>query len=260
MKTEVIFVIDGSGSMASKADDVRGGFNTYVEELRKDKSGDYSLTAVVFNTQVFPLFTQKALKDVPELTSTNYAPGGNTALFDAIGGAIDEVKDSTSNYCTHCGEKRAASHKYCSKCGNGLGNGRSKYLLVIMTDGEENSSLRYRKHHIVEKIKTKEDQGNWTVAYLGANQDGMREGAALGAQLGNSLTYTMPELKTYYSKLAVATSGLASSPHASVSNFAAVTSTADLASGTLTQNFVGNTTNVDNTIAVKHIKDATRSK
>ena len=261
MKTEVIFVIDGSGSMAGKAEDVRGGFNTYVEELRKDKDGDYSLSAIVFNTQVFPLFTQKALKDVPELTDKNYAPGGNTALYDAIGGAIDEIKDSTANYCTHCGEKRAASAKFCSKCGTQLGNGRSRYLLVVMTDGEENSSIRYRKHHIVQKIKDKEAQGNWTVAYLGANQDGMREGVALGTQYGNAITYKMPELKTYYSKLAGATAGLAHSGYGSVSNFASVTASAT-ADGNLTQSFIGNDTNVDvdNTIAVKHIRDAKRSK
>lgn len=261
MKTEVIFVIDGSGSMAGKAEDVRGGFNTYVEELRKDEKGDYSLSAIVFNTQVFPLFTQKELKDVPELTAKNYAPGGNTALYDAIGGAIDEIKDSTANYCTHCGEKRAASAKFCSKCGTQLGNGRSKYLLVIMTDGEENSSIRYRKHHIVEKIKSKEAQGNWTIAYLGANQDGMREGAALGTQLGNAMTYQVHDTKTYYSKLASATAGLASSPFFGVSNFAGVTATAT--SDGLTQNFVGTTADdihIDNSVAVKIKKEAAKSK
>lgn len=266
MKTEVIFVIDGSGSMHSKADDVRGGFNTYVEELRKDKDGDYSLSAIVFNTQVFPLFTQKDLKDVPELTEKNYAPGGNTALYDAIGGAIDEIKDSTANYCTHCGEKRAASAKFCSKCGTQLGNGRSKYLLVIMTDGEENSSIRYRKHHIVQKIKDKEAQGNWTIAYLGANQDAMREGTAMGIQPGNTWSYDVKDTATTFGmNLAGATYQFAAArgennPLMSTSNFAQVAATAT-PSG-LTQSFVDSSTGktIDNTIAVKHVKDAKRSK
>lgn len=209
MKTEVLIVIDGSGSMASRASDVRGGFNTYVEELKKDTKGQYSLSAVVFNTSVFPLFTQKDLKEVPELTDKNYVPGGGTALYDAIGAAIDEVKDSTANFCVHCGKKRGSSHKFCAECGGELTNGKSKYLLIIMTDGEENSSLKYRKHHIVQKIKDKEGQGNWTVVYLGANQDAMAEGTAMGAQFGNTLTYSVPETKTYYSALASTTASFA---------------------------------------------------
>jgi hypothetical protein len=209
MKTEVIFCIDGSGSMGSKATDVRGGFNTYVDELKKDKDGQYSLSAVVFNTSVFPLFTQKELKEVPELTDKNYVPGGGTALYDAIGAALDEVKDSTANYCVHCGKKRGSSHKFCATCGNELTNGKSKYLLIVMTDGEENSSLKYRKHHIVQKIKDKEGQGNWTVVYLGANQDAMAEGTAMGASAGNTLTYRVADTKTYYSALATSTANFA---------------------------------------------------
>lgn len=256
MKTEVIIVIDGSGSMLSKASDVRGGFNAYVEELRKAEGVDYSLSAVVFNTQTFPLFTQKPLKDVPELTEKNYAPGGNTALYDAIGKAIDEVKDSTSNFCTHCGERRATKDKFCSKCGNELGNGRSKFLLIIMTDGEENSSVTYRKHHIADKIKNKEAQGNWTVVYLGANQDAMKEGSALGVQQYNNLTYTVPETKVYYSALAGTTNAFAADLAPSAINFAAAT-----ASATTSGNFtptVGFQTTVDNSIAANLIKEAAK--
>lgn len=247
MKTEVIFVIDGSGSMGGKATDVRGGFNTYVEELKKDKTGQYSLSAVVFNTSVFPLFTQKELKDVPELTDKNYVPGGGTALYDAIGAALDEVKDSTANFCTHCGKRRGTSHKFCSACGGELTNGKSKYLLIVMTDGEENSSLKYRKHHIVQKIKDKEGQGNWTVVYLGANQDAMLEGTAMGTQQYNNVTYTMPELKTYYTKLGSATAAFANSDFTSASNFGSVTATAT--QGGITQDFQGTT--LDPTIVTK---------
>lgn len=239
MKTEVLFVIDGSGSMASKASDVRGGFNTYVSELRKDKKAEYTLSATVFNTGVFPLFSQNNLKDVPELTDKNYVPGGGTALYDAIGAALDEVKDVSTKYCSVCGTKRNNGHKFCAECGGALGNEKSKYLLIIMTDGEENASKTYRKHHIVQKIQEKEGQGNWTVVYLGANQDAMLEGTAMGAAIGNTLTYQTPELKTYYTKLASATNDFANSNYMSVSNFAGVTSTAT-AQGT-TEAFVENT-------------------
>ena len=244
MKTEVLFVIDGSGSMASKANDVRGGFNTYVEELRKDKKGDYSLSATVFNTNVFPLFSQKDLKDVPELSNANYVPGGGTALYDAIGAALDEVKDVSTKFCSVCGTKRNNGHKFCAQCGEKLSNEKSVYLLIIMTDGEENSSKTYRKHHIVQKIKDKEAQGNWTVVYLGANQDAMAEGTAMGIQPGNTLTYQVTDTKSYYSKLASATASFGMDVDGgyltNASNFAGVTATAT-PSG-VTQSFVSTST------------------
>jgi uncharacterized protein YegL len=244
MKTEVIFVIDGSGSMGTKANDVRGGFNTYVDELRKNKKADYSLSAIVFNTSVFPLFSQKDLKDVPELTTQNYVPGGGTALYDAIGAALDEIKDVSTKFCSVCGTKRNNGHKFCAQCGGKLDNEKSTYLLIIMTDGEENSSKTYRKHHIAQKIKDKEAQGNWTVVYLGANQDAMAEGTAMGVQVGNTLTYDVTDTKTYYSKLASTTTAYQyasargdDNPLLSVSNFAGVTATAT-PSG-ITESFVG---------------------
>src|SRR5258708_34020889 len=120
MKTRVIFIIDGSGSMGPKANDVREGFNTYVRELKKSKEtvNDITLSAVVFNTKVFPLFKDASLSKVPTLGTHNYAPGGNTALYDAIGEALQGKKS------------------------------KSNYIVVIMTDGEENSSPRFNRSDI----------------------------------------------------------------------------------------------------------------
>ena len=205
MIREVVFIIDGSGSMANKATDVRGGFNTYVEELFKDPNkDDYRISATVFNTGVFPLFTQLPLSEVPKLTEKNYVPGGGTALYDAIADTVDGVKDA-GNFCYACGKKRDKKHKFCADCGEQL-NGDSAFIVIIMTDGEENSSLKYRKHHIVNKIQGKEKLGNWSFIYMGANQDAMQEGAAIGVALGNSITYDTNYTKTYYSKLAAGTS------------------------------------------------------
>jgi hypothetical protein len=223
MLREVVFVIDGSGSMATKATDVRGGFNTYVEELKKDpKKDEYRITASVFNTGVFPLFKQLPLSEVPLLTEKNYVPGGGTALYDAIADTVDGVKDA-GHFCFACGKPRNKTHKFCADCGEEL-NGDSAFIVIIMTDGEENSSQRFRKHHIVNKIQGKEKLGNWSFIYMGANQDAMQEGAAIGIQYGNAITYDTNYTGTYYSKLAAGTSNV-------FGNFVATGSTGTAGSG-----------------------------
>lgn len=191
MRREIVFVIDGSGSMANKATDVRGGFNTYIEELKKDKdAAEYTISATVFNTGVFPLFTQRPLGEVPPLHEGNYMPGGGTALYDAIADTVDGIKDVRINFCSDCGKKRGQEAKFCATCGHELKNGESSiFTVIIMTDGEENSSQRFRKHHIVNKIQGKEKLGNWTFVYMGANQDAMVEGIAIGIQRGNTINY-----------------------------------------------------------------------
>lgn len=207
MKREVIFVIDGSGSMATKATDVRGGFNTYVEELKKDPNAkDYTISATVFNTGVFPLFKQRSLEEVPLLTEQNYMPGGGTALYDAIADTVDKIKDTKINFCGTCGKKRGKEPEFCATCGEKLTNGGgSAFIVIIMTDGEENSSQRFRKHHIVNKIQGKEKLGNWSFVYMGANQDAMLEGSAIGIQQGNAISYDTSYTKSYYSRLAAST-------------------------------------------------------
>lgn len=209
---EIIFVIDGSGSMANKATDVRGGFNAYIEELKKDKdAAEYTISATVFNTSVFPLFTQQPLSEVA-LTEKNYVPGGGTALYDAIADTVDGVKDA--HFCSECGKARSPKNKFCADCGEKL-NGDSIFTVIIMTDGEENSSQRFRKHHIVNKIQGKEKLGNWTFVYMGANQDAMVEGTALGVQRGNTVSYDTANTQQIYR---AAASGTAS-------NYAAFAST-----------------------------------
>lgn len=203
MRREVVFVIDGSGSMGNKAADVRGGFNTYIEELKKEKDAEYSISATVFNTSVFPLFTQRPLGEVPALTEQNYLPGGGTALYDAIADTVDAIKDA--HYCSQCGKGRVKSAKFCSDCGEQL-NGDSIFTVIIMTDGEENSSQKFRKHHIVTKIQGKEKLGNWTFVYMGANQDAMKEGNAIGIQSGNAINYNTGSTLGTFAAVATSTS------------------------------------------------------
>jgi uncharacterized protein YegL len=165
VKTRVIFIIDGSGSMGSKASDVREGFNTYVKELKKstETAKDITLSAVVFNTRVFPLFRDLSLSKVPSLGTHNYAPGGNTALYDAIGEALEDEK----------GQKPVIQRQ-------------SRYIVVIMTDGEENSSHIYNKADIAGKIARREASKKWAFVYLGADQNSFAEAHGIQISAGNT--------------------------------------------------------------------------
>src|SRR4051812_46903169 len=86
--THALMVIDMSGSMSALAQDVRGGFNEYLAALRADSGSDYRLTVTLFDHEFIPLAVDAPLADVPELTTENYRPRGNTALNDAIGRAL----------------------------------------------------------------------------------------------------------------------------------------------------------------------------
>ena len=169
-KTNVIFLLDESGSMASAASDVRGGFNTYVEKLSGD-GNTYSLSAIKFGTTVRPLFANLPLADVPCLTTENYSPSDSTALYDAIGFALAEARKQWGT----------KSKPY----------GKDRFIVIIMTDGFENVSREFDKEQIVAKIKRREEAGNWTFVYMGADQNAWDAASTLGFAKGNVLSYAL---------------------------------------------------------------------
>jgi len=183
-KTNVIFIIDESGSMMSTASDVRGGFNGYVEKLKED-GNDYSLTAIKFGTKVRPLFENLTLDKVPLLTAENYMPLDSTALYDAIGHGMAVAKDQWGTKDKPYGEDRV--------------------LFIIMTDGYENASKEFRKEDIAAKIKRREEASNWTFTYLGADQDAWAVASNLGFAQGNVMSYASGQTNQVFSRLANAT-------------------------------------------------------
>jgi hypothetical protein len=195
--------------MESKAADVRGGFNEYIKTLAADKGkADIHVSASCFDTQVRPIFADLPVSEVPKLTGKNYSPGGGTALYDAIGYGLDEIRE---NCLKDCG---ADHHPYGSK--------DDKYLLIIMTDGEENSSRSYDKHRVADKITRREKNGNWTFVYLGANQDAMIEGGAYGIGVTNTHTFDMAHAGYTLRSMAGTTASFANSTATATQNFAGV--------------------------------------
>lgn len=164
--TEIVIVIDESGSMGGMQKDVCGGFNTFVEDQKKNP-GRANLTLVKFSGRGnVKVVYEKAIGDVPIL-GDDYNPGGGTALFDAIGLAIKNLKEKIL--------KLDANDK------------PDKVIIVIMTDGDENESREETKVSILEKIEECKLQGGWEFVYIGANQDAFAVGGSLG--ISNNMNY-----------------------------------------------------------------------
>jgi hypothetical protein len=181
--THVLLIVDMSGSMGPLARDVRGGFTTYVDELRADTDRDYRLSVTLFDTAFIPLCTAASLRDVPELTEANYRPRGMTALLDAVGKTIAEFESAT---------KLADD---------------DRVLVVVQTDGHENSSREFRADQIANLIREREATGRWSFVFLGAGPDTWRQADAMGFRGASTVAMDSSAAATRgsYSGLATAT-------------------------------------------------------
>lgn len=160
-KTHIIAILDRSGSMRPLVSDTIGGYNGWLKQLKEDSQGqDVALTLHLFDTQhEFPHIAAD-LADVGELTPELYYARGGTALLDAIGQSVSEIKGQMGK--------------------------QDRALCLIITDGYENSSREYTNEAIAKLIKKCEKKGNWTFDYLGANQDAF----AVGASMNVGSTYS----------------------------------------------------------------------
>lgn len=166
VKQEIVIVIDKSGSMSSSRDDVIGGFNTYIADLKKDEETDVKLTLVMFDTYVHKLHSGKALKDISELSAQTYCPGGSTALNDAVMEAVEDV------------EARLKKSK---------AKDDPQVMVVVFTDGEENASRKFKKDAVSDKRKEKEAEG-WAFIFMGADMDAWAAGSSYGMSAGNTIS------------------------------------------------------------------------
>jgi uncharacterized protein YegL len=144
MATEIVFVLDRSGSMGGLEDDVIGGFNSFLHEQQKVK-GKAKVTVVLFDSEYEVLYNGMDIKDVPDLNKTQYFVRGMTALVDAVGKAITTTDAHLRN--------------------------KDKVIFVINTDGQENSSVEYTKEKVKALIEEKQATGKWQFMFFGVNLD-----------------------------------------------------------------------------------------
>jgi uncharacterized protein YegL len=165
MKAMICLILDRSGSMAGREKDVIGGVNSFIEEQKK-LPDPAAVTMVRFDTENIERFRPMGpLAEVQPITAADFQPRGGTPLLDAVGSTITALED----------DWRREQPERC--------------IVVIVTDGEENSSREYTKAKIKELIQSRQDSGKWAFIYLGANVDAFSEAGSMGIATSNSAGY-----------------------------------------------------------------------
>ena len=166
--TELVFILDMSGSMAGLTEDTIGGFNSMIEK-QKNEDGECLVSVVLFNNDSQVLFDRVPVADIPEMTRREYNPGGCTALIDAMGGAIHHIGNV---------------HKYARE-----EDVPEKTIFVITTDGLENASRFYSADKVRSMVKHEQDEYGWEFLFLGANIDAVETARTYGLREGHAVRY-----------------------------------------------------------------------
>jgi len=166
--TELVFILDRSGSMAGLESDTIGGFNAMVRK-QKAQPGEALVSTVLFDNESVVIHDRVPLLRVPDLTDREYTVRGCTALLDAIGGAIHHI---------------GLVHKYARP-----EDRPEKTLFVITTDGMENASRKYTYDRVREIIQRQKAQYGWEFLFLGANIDAAHEASRFGIQEDCAVNY-----------------------------------------------------------------------
>lgn len=157
--TEIVCIVDRSGSMQSLRESAVRGFNTFLAEQKK-LPGAATLTYVQFDHEYDVVHDGKPIQLIPELTADTFVPRGDTALLDAIGRTMNDVGSRLSRTPE---DQRPG-----------------KVIVVILTDGQENASKEFTRQKILEMINHQRDMYQWEFVYLAANQDAFAVAKGLG--------------------------------------------------------------------------------
>lgn len=157
--TEVVFIMDRSGSMSGLESDTIGGFNGMLEKQKKE-SGDAVISTVLFDDCMEVIHDRMEIRKVQKMTDKEYYVRGCTALLDAIGNAVHHIRNV---------------HKYARE-----EDRPEKTIFIIITDGLENASRQYTYTKVKEMIERQKDKYGWEFLFLGANIDSIHEAKRFG--------------------------------------------------------------------------------
>ena len=174
-KTELVFILDRSGSMGGLERDTIGGFNSLIEE-QKELDGEVIVSTVLFDNKYELLHNRKRLSEISPITRNEYFVRGTTALLDAIGHTISLVH---RQYCETLKEERPV-----------------KVMFIITTDGYENASTEYTYSKVKKRIEEMKCKYNWEFIFLGANIDAVREAKRFGISEERAVNYHADHLGT----------------------------------------------------------------
>ena len=166
--TELVFILDRSGSMAGLESDTVGGFNSLIEKQKKE-AGECYVSTVLFDNESEVLHDRIKLCDIPKMTEEDYTVRGCTALVDAIGGAIHHIGNV---------------HKYARP-----EDVPERTMFVITTDGLENASRRYTADEVKRMIEKRKESDGWEFLFIGANIDAVETAARYGIAKDRAVNY-----------------------------------------------------------------------
>ena len=173
--TEIVFILDRSGSMAGLEEDTIGGFNSLIQKQKKE-DGKAVVSTVLFDDKCKVLHDRKDLKEIAPLTEEDYYVRGCTALLDAVGGAIHHIGNV---------------HKYARE-----EDRPEKTLFIITTDGMENASRRYTYDRVKKMVERQKEKYGWEFLFLGANIDAIEVAGRFGIGADRAVNYECDSVGT----------------------------------------------------------------
>lgn len=166
--TELVFILDRSGSMAGLESDTIGGFNSMIEKQKKEDGVCY-VSTVLFDNESEVLHDRVSLAEIEKMTERDYTVGGCTALIDAIGGAIRHI-GNIHKYARH---EDVPEHT----------------MFIITTDGYENASRIYTADKVKAMIERQKEKHGWEFLFIGANIDAVETAARYGISADRAVNY-----------------------------------------------------------------------
>lgn len=166
--TELVFILDKSGSMSGLEQDTLGGFNRMLNEQKK-LEGECRISTILFDQHVHLLHERMDIREIQPMTGAQYQPSGSTALLDAMGQTINRI---------------GSAQKHTP-----VAQRAKQVLVVIITDGEENSSREYSRQQVRQMVEHQQRKFDWQFIFLGANMDAITTASHCGIHPGNASTY-----------------------------------------------------------------------
>ena len=166
--TELVFILDRSGSMSGLERDTIGGFNAMIEKQKK-QDGECIVSTVLFDDESKVIHDRVSLDEIRPMTEDDYFVGGCTALIDAIGGAIHHIGNV---------------HKYARP-----EDVPENTIFIITTDGQENASHRYSSDKVKQMIERQKGKYGWEFLFIGANIDAVETAKRYGIDRNRAVNY-----------------------------------------------------------------------
>ena len=166
--TEIVFLLDRSGSMSGLEADTIGGFNSLLEKQKKEP-GEAILSAVLFDHECEVIYDRVNIRNAEPMTEKQYYTRGSTALLDALGGAVHHI---------------ATAHRYARD-----EDRPGKTIFVITTDGMENASRHWTYSEVRELVEHEKEKHDWEFLFLGANMDAISAAGRMGISADRAVRY-----------------------------------------------------------------------